>query len=78
MSVPTPSQRTKAMQVAGEILVEAIRSGKTRTADWVGSEAHILRTALIDASYRDSFPNAYPASEVEAARALIIEIGGAQ
>lgn len=77
MSVPTPSQRIRAKQVADEILVEAIRSGKTRTNDWVGSEAHSLRTALIDASYRDGFPNAYPAAEVEAARALIIEIGGA-
>ena len=78
MSVPTPNQRVRAMQVAEGILVEAIRSGWTRTATWIGSEAHTLRTALIDASYRDSFPDSYPASEVAEARALIIDIGAVE
>lgn len=32
------------------------------------------RQALDAALYRDSFPAAYPAAEVEAARALIIEV----
>lgn len=77
VSVPTFNQRVKAKWVADQILVEAIRSGRIDD-DWVGSEEHTLRTALIDASYRDGFPHSYPDAEVESARALIIKIGGAQ
>ncbi len=72
--VPTPNQRIEAMRIADEILVKALREGATRRPDWIGSEAHALRTSLVEASYRDGFPHAYPAAEVEAARALIVEV----
>lgn len=78
VSIPTPNQRVRAMQVAEDILMEAIRSGRELQSSWVGSDEQVLRKALIDASYRDSFPDSYQASEVAEARALIIKIGGAQ
>lgn len=78
VSIPTPNQRVRAMQVAEDILMEAIRSGRELQSSWVGSGEQVLRKALIDASYRDSFPDSYPVSEVAEARALIIKIGGAQ
>ena len=76
--IPTPSQRINARRKAELILVDAIRSGATRTAGWVGSAEHTLRSALIEADYRDGFPDTYPAEEVAEARALIIAHGSAQ
>lgn len=73
-TIPSPAQRIAARGIANAILADAVRSGDIRRADWVGSEAHQLRSALIEADYRDSFPDSYPVAEVEAARLLIIKI----
>ena len=73
--IPSPAQRIAARQVARTLLADAIRSGAINEEGWVGSADHFLRSALIDADYRDGFPDSYPGHEVEAARRLIISIG---
>ena len=73
--IPTPAQRIAARQKADAIRTEAILSGATRTAGWVGSPEHTLLNLLVDADYRDSFPDGYPAADVESARSVIIAHG---
>ena len=72
--IPTPQQRIVARRVAQTLLVNAIKSGATQNGEWAGSPEHILRTALLDADYRDGFPDSYPQFEVDAARRLIISV----
>lgn len=73
-TIPTPQQRIVARRVAQTLLVDAIKSGATRSGEWAGSPEHILRTALLDADYRDGFPDSYPQHEVDDARRLIISV----
>ena len=69
--IPTPEQRVEAHAVHRD-MIRAI--GLARLAGEDASAMIAERQALDAALYRDSFPDAYPAAEVEAARALIIEV----
>jgi hypothetical protein len=69
--IPTPSQRVHANAI-NSALVRSI----ALTID-AGEDPSALiaeRRTLESAIFADSFPDAYPAAEVEAARALIVEV----
>ena len=69
--IPTPSQRVEASAIHRQMIREigfAILLGEDPSA------LIAERRALDEALYRDSFPDAYDPAEVEAARALIVEV----
>ena len=70
MSV-TPAMRVAANAIHRQMIREI---GFMMLAGEDASALIAERQALNAALYRDSFPAAYPAAEVEAARALIVEV----
>lgn len=70
-NIPTPNQRVEANEMNRDM------ARKIALAKFAGediSEMVAERRRLESAIFADSFPDAYPAAEVGAARALIIEV----